>query len=53
MEQINKLGTEIQDAIATANFGSKEEYAILEIMQKLNERMDLIVEHIKSKPWRA
>lgn len=49
MEQINKLGEEIQNTIATANFGNKEEYAILEILRKLSERIDLIAFELKKR----
>lgn len=49
MEQINKLGEEIQNTIAKANFGNKEEYAILDIMRKLNERIDLIAFELKKR----
>lgn len=52
MELINKVGKEINEKIANANSGSKEEYAILEILQKINERIDLIAFELKKrKGW--
>lgn len=48
MKEVGLLGMQIQEYVGSAGYGSKEEYTILEIMQKINERIDALAFGIKN-----